>query len=170
LIISICKLFKLIIIDKNKNIFSYDLIDDFLNVEKDEIRIDDYNVNNKISDIFTPSNVRKRGFVPECTKDEIKKYFYKYVEKHGRNCFYCKEPWTYIVNDYIPNSNNKTNGGKGISRKNKIKNFSIDRIDSFKTYSISNIIFCCWACNLSKKDISIKLIKRLYEIITERNL
>jgi hypothetical protein len=127
-------------------------------------------LNNKISDIFTPSNVRKRGFVPECTKDEIKKYFYKYVEKHGRNCFYCKEPWTYIVNDYIPNSNNKTNGGKGISRKNKIKNFSIDRIDSFKTYSISNIIFCCWACNLSKKDISIKLIKRLYEIITERNL
>jgi len=46
-------LFKLIIIDKKKNIFSYDLIDDFLNVEKDEIRIDDYNVNNKISDNIT---------------------------------------------------------------------------------------------------------------------
>lgn len=126
-------------------------------------------LNNKISDIFTPSNIRKRGLTPECTKDEIRKHFYEYVEKHGRNCFYCKEPWTYIVNDYIPNSNKK-GGGKGISRKNKIKNFSIDRLDSSITYIINNIIFCCWACNLSKKDISIKLIKRLHEIIIERNL
>jgi hypothetical protein len=127
-------------------------------------------LNNKISDIFTPSNVRKRGFVPECTKDEIKEHFYEYVKKHGRNCFYCKEPWTYIVNNYIPNSNDQKNGGRGISRKNKLKNFSIDRLDSTKTYSLNNIIFCCIECNLSKKDISIKLIKRLYEIITERNL
>jgi len=127
-------------------------------------------LNNKISDIFTPSNIRKRGFVPGCTKDEIRKHFYEYVEKHGRNCFYCKEPWTYVVNDYIPNSSDKNNGGRGLSRKNKIKNFSIDRLDSSITYLISNIIFCCIECNLSKKDVSIKIIKRLHEIITERNL
>ena len=127
-------------------------------------------LNNKISDIFTPSAVRKRGFVPECTKDEIRKSFYKYVEEHGRNCFYCKETWTYVVNDYIPNSDNQKSGGRGISRKNKIKNLSIDRLDSSKTYSVNNIVFCCIGCNLSKKDVSISLIKRLYEIITERNL
>ena len=33
--------FKLIIIDKDKNTFNYDLLDDFLNVKKDEIRIDE---------------------------------------------------------------------------------------------------------------------------------
>jgi hypothetical protein len=60
---------------------------------------------------------------------------------------------------------------KGKSReRHKIKNLSFDRLDSSKTYFIDNIIFCCTECNLSKKDISIKLIKRLYEIITERNL
>ena len=32
--------FKLIIIDKDKNVFSYDLLDDFLNVEKDDVRIE----------------------------------------------------------------------------------------------------------------------------------
>jgi 5-methylcytosine-specific restriction endonuclease McrA len=58
---------------------------------------------------------------------------------------------------------------KGKSKVNK-KNFSIDRLDSSKTYNINNIVFCCIECNSSKKDVSIKLIKRLYEIITERNL
>ena len=51
-----------------------------------------------------------------------------------------------------------------------LKNLSLDRLDSNKTYSVDNIIFCCVECNLSKKDISIKLIKRLYDIITERKL
>ena len=127
-------------------------------------------VNNRISDIFTPSNIRRRGFAPECTKDEIKKYFYQYVEKHGRNCFYCKEPWTYVVNKYIPGNGRNNQSDKGKSRANKIKNFSIDRLDSSITYIISNIIFCCTQCNLIKKDISISLIKRLHEIIMERNL
>ncbi|MGA1049473.1 MAG: hypothetical protein ACO3UU_15830, partial [Minisyncoccia bacterium] len=84
--------------------------------------------------------------------------------------FYCKEPWTYLTNKYIPGNGINNKSDKGKSRKNKLKNFSIDRLDSTKTYSLDNIIFCCTECNLSKKDISIKLIKRLYEIITERNL
>jgi 5-methylcytosine-specific restriction endonuclease McrA len=122
----------------------------------------------KISEIFTPSAIRKRGFVPNCTKDEIKKYFFEYVKIHGSNCFYCKEPWTYTFNTYIPGNGRNTDKGK--SRKRSIKNLSIDRLDSSKTYGIDNIVFCCTECNLSKKDISIKLIKRLHEIITERNL
>ena len=124
----------------------------------------------RIKEIFKPSAIKKRGYSPECTKEEIKKHFYEYVEKHGRNCFYCKEPWTYIMNRYIVGSGLHNKSDKGKSRKNKIKNFSMDRLDSSKPYSINNIVFCCVECNLSKKDVSISLIKRLYEIITERNL
>jgi len=124
----------------------------------------------KLSNIFSPNKIKRRGRFPECTKDEIFKHFYEYVEKHGRNCFYCKEPWTYIVNKYIPGNGRNDQSDKGKSRAHKIKNFSIDRLDSSKTYSIDNIIFCCVECNLSKKDISFKMIRRLYEIITERNL
>jgi len=125
---------------------------------------------NKIAEIFAPSKIKQRNMIPECTKNEIRKSFYEYVEEHGRNCFYCKEPWTYIVNKYIPNSKNRQNGGRGLTRGKKIKNLSFDRLDSSKTYFVNNIIFCCSECNLSKKDISIELIKRLYEVITERNL
>jgi 5-methylcytosine-specific restriction endonuclease McrA len=124
----------------------------------------------RIKDIFKPSAIKSRGFVPNCTKAEIKKYFYEYVEKHGRNCFYCKKPWTYITNRYVVGNGLNHISDKGKSRKNKLKNFSIDRLNSSETYSIDNIIFCCTECNLSKKNISFKLIKRLYKIITERNL
>ncbi len=124
----------------------------------------------RIKEIFKPSAIKKRGYSPECTKEEIKKHFYEYVEKHGRNCFYCKEPWTYITNKYIFGKGRSSNSDKGKSRKHKIKNFSMDRLDSSKPYKIDNIIFCCTKCNLSKKDVSISLIKRLYEIIIEKNL
>ena len=45
--------FKLIIIDKNKNTFKYDLLDDFLNVGKDEIRIDEIKASDKQTDQIT---------------------------------------------------------------------------------------------------------------------
>jgi hypothetical protein len=127
---------------------------------------------NKIADIFSPSQIKKRNFVPTCSKEEIKNYFNEYVEKHGRNCFYCKEPWTYVVNKYIPgNWNSKGRINKGKPRdEDKKKNLSFDRLDSSKTYSIDNIIFCCTECNLNKNKVSIELIKRLYEIIMERKL
>jgi hypothetical protein len=124
----------------------------------------------RIKDIFKPSAIKNRGYSPECTKEEIKKHFYEYVEKHGRNCFYCKEPWTYVTNRYIVGNGRNNNSDKGKTRKNKIKNLSIDRLDSSKTYNIDNIIFCCVECNLRKKDITFDMIRRLYEIITERNL
>ena len=127
-------------------------------------------LNIRMRDIYKPSSLKKRNLIPECTKDEIRKHFYEYVEKHGRNCFYCKEPWTYIVNKYIPGNGANKQSDKGKSRANKIKNLSIDRLDSSKTYSIDNIIFCCVECNLRKKDITFNMVRRLYEIINERNL
>jgi 5-methylcytosine-specific restriction endonuclease McrA len=121
-------------------------------------------ITTRIKDLFAPSKVRSRGLIPECTKEEVRNHFFEYVDKYGRNCFYCREPWTYIINMYIPRNENKR------KKKHQLKNFSIDRLDSSKTYSINNIIFCCVQCNISKKDVSIKLIKRLHEIIIERKL
>jgi len=123
----------------------------------------------KVICLYTPSAIKDRGFVPECSKEEIIESYYNYTKKYGKICFYCKDTFTFVSNKYIPNIGNNKHG-KGISRKNKIKNLSFDRLDSSKTYFIDNIIFCCTECNLSKKDISIKLIKRLHEIIIERNL
>lgn len=123
----------------------------------------------RINAFYTPSSIKKRNFIPECSKKEIIESYYNYTKKYGKICFYCKEPFTFIFNRYTPNPGNKRkNKEKGDQKK--IKNFSIDRLDSSKTYSIDNIIFCCVECNLSKKDISISLIKRLHEIIMERNL
>lgn len=120
----------------------------------------------RINMLYTPSAIEKRGFVPECTKKEIVESYYKYTQKYGKNCFYCNEAFTFLYNEYIPNRSKRVL--KGVKRQSK--NLSFDRLDSSKTYSINNIIFCCAQCNSSKKDVSIKLIKRLYEIITERNL
>ena len=121
----------------------------------------------RITHLFTPSVIKNRNLIPNCTKDDIINYYNEYVAKHGKNCFYCNEPWTHVYNKYNAGSGRKMLKGK---KREHLKNLSIDRLDSSKTYSIDNIIFCCQVCNLSKKDISIKMIKRLYEIITERNL
>ena len=118
-----------------------------------------------ISSLFTPSRLKERGYVPECTKEEIKNHYNEHIKKYGKNCFYCFEPWTHIRKKYIP--------GCGKNYKTFIqnsKNLSIDRLDNSKTYSIDNIVFCCTDCNSSKNRISIKLIKRLNEVIKDRNL
>jgi hypothetical protein len=118
-----------------------------------------------ISNLFCPSSIKDRGYTPESSKEEIKKHFYEYVEKHGRNCFYCLQPWTYLK------SKVKKGNKKNFKMVNRyLKNFSLDRIDNSKTYSVDNIVFCCSDCNSKKNKITIKLIKRLYEVITERNL
>jgi hypothetical protein len=122
-------------------------------------------VNRGISHLFCPSSIKDRGYIPESSKEEIKKHFYEYIEKHGRNCFYCLQPWTYLK------SRVKVGNKKNFKMVNSYpKNFSLDRLDNSKTYSVDNIIFCCVECNLKKNKITIDLIKRLYGIITERNL
>jgi 5-methylcytosine-specific restriction endonuclease McrA len=122
-------------------------------------------LNNMVSSLFSPSKIKTRGFIPESTKEEIKNYFYGYVKKYGRICFYCFEPWTYIVKKY------KVGHGRLNKKfKHNLKNLSLDRIDNSETYSVNNIIFCCTECNSSKNKISIKLIKRLNKIIEEKGL
>jgi hypothetical protein len=118
-----------------------------------------------ISAIFTPSKIKQRGFIPKCTKEQILNYFNEYINKWGRVCFYCFEPWTYKRKKY------KVGHGRFIKKfTQNTRNFSIDRLDNNKTYTIDNIIFCCTNCNSSKNKVSIKLIKRLNEVIKERGL
>ena len=122
-------------------------------------------VNKCISSMFTPSKIKQRGFVPESTKKEILNCFNQYINKWGRVCFYCFEPWTYKRKIY------NVGGGRSFKKYTQnMKNFSVDRFDNDKTYSIDNIVFCCTNCNSSKNRISIKLIKRLNEIIKEKGL
>jgi hypothetical protein len=120
---------------------------------------------NKLSQTFSKQNQKRTGFSTS-NKQEIEKHYYEYVKKNGKNCYYCFEPFTFIAK--------KTEVGVGryIKRTKRInlKNLSFDRLDNNKPYNIDNIIFCCQNCNISKNDVSIKLIKRLYEVITERNL
>ena len=122
----------------------------------------------RIGQIFTKRNIERAGTpnIDRKNQKEIEKYFYEYVEKYGRNCFYCFEPWTYTVTKV------EIGIGKHVKKrgKNNNKNLSFDRLDNDKPYGINNIVFCCQRCNLSKNEVSIKLIKRLHEIITERNL
>ena len=120
---------------------------------------------NKISQVFSKQSEERTGS-PIGIKEDFYKHFYEYVEKHGRNCYYCLEPWTYQVKRV------EIGAGKFLKKTKRVnlKNLSIDRLDTNKPYSINNIIFCCQNCNVSKNNVSISLIKRLYEVITERNL
>jgi hypothetical protein len=118
-----------------------------------------------ISSMFAPSRIKERGLIPLSTKKEILNCFNEYINKWGRVCFYCFEPWTYKRKIY------NVGGGRSFKKYTQnMKNFSVDRFDNDKTYSIDNIVFCCTNCNSSKNRISIKLIKRLNEIIKEKGL
>ena len=138
-------------------------------------------INNFIKEHVSPFNYKYYNFITEnCIdiKDNIIQYaenilerasnqvnLNEYINKWGRVCFYCFEPWTY--------KRKRHNIGQGRSFRKytqNMKNFSIDRFDNAKTYSIDNIVFCCTNCNSSKNRISIKLIKRLNEVIKERGL
>ena len=46
----------------------------------------------------------------------------------------------------------------------------IDRLDNSKGYTIENSYPCCWPCNYSKHDISLEMIKKLYELSAAKGL
>ena len=115
-------------------------------------------VTSKIASIFTPSSCKRRGLWPTCSKEDIKKLFDRYVKEHGRNCEYCGDPWTYIVN--------KIKVGQGHTPRGSTnkKNFSIDRLDNRKTYTLDNIVFCCVECNDKKHDITFEMAEKILEL------
>ena len=115
-------------------------------------------VTSKIAAIFSPSKCKRRGLWPTCSKEELRKLFDRYVKEHGRNCEYCGDPWTYIVN--------KIKVGQGHTPRGSTnkKNFSIDRLDNTKTYTLDNIVFCCVDCNDRKKNTTFELAEKILEL------
>ena len=55
-----------------------------------------------------------------------------------------------------------------VSRKRVLSNMSIDRIDNSKQYQIGNLILCTWKENNDKGAMSIKLMRRVLEIVDNK--
>ena len=107
-------------------------------------------------------NNNRIKWVPECTKQDIYDELILYIQDYGRNCEYCKQPWTYI----------RKMGTRGEGYKKRgpsiLTNFSIDRLDAEKTYSINNIVFCCGGCNNRKNQVRLSDITNIQRVWINR--
>ena len=123
-------------------------------------------VNETICGIFTRCrrNGNRKKWIPECTKQDIYDELVLYIQDHGRHCEYCKEPWTY----------KRTMGTRGTGAKKrgpKIEtNFSIDRLDSEKTYTKDNLVFCCIGCNNRKNQVRLSDIVNILKVWMPRKI
>ena len=101
---------------------------------------------------------------PECTKQDIYDELMLYVQDHGRHCEYCKEPWTY----------KRVLGVKGRGYNERgpkiVTNFSIDSLDSTKTYILDNLVFCCVGCNLRKNQVRLSDITNIQRVWMHRKV
>ena len=114
-------------------------------------------VNETICGVFTRAkkNDNRKKWPPNCTKQDIYEELMLYIQNHGRHCEYCKEPWTYT------RSLEKT--------KAKIStNFSIDRLDSTKTYTTDNLVFCCVGCNNRKNQVRLSDVVNIIRVWIKR--
>ena len=123
-------------------------------------------VNETICGIFIRchrNNSRKK-WVPECTKQDIYDELMLYIQDHGRHCEYCKEPWTHI----------RKMGTRGNGHKKRgptiFTNFSIDRLDSEKTYTTDNLVFCCVGCNLRKNQVRLSDLINILRVWMPRKI
>jgi len=108
-------------------------------------------------------NNGRKLWVPEFTKQEIYDELMLYIQDHGRKCEYCKEPWTYQRALGVRGTQNTARKRAGIE-----SNFSIDRLDSTKTYKQGNIVFCCVGCNLRKNQVRLSDIFNIIRVYEER--
>ena len=124
-------------------------------------------INETINSIFSRSrkNDNRKRWIPECTKQDIYDELMLYIQDHGRNCEYCKEPWTYSR----PLTNEKNSNGR--RRNFRIDtNFSIDRLDSEKTYTVDNLVFCCVGCNNRKNQVRLSDIINIIRVWMPRKI
>ena len=106
----------------------------------------------------------RKKWKPECTKQDIYDELMLYIQDHGRNCEYCKKPWTYKRN-----LGTRQEGYNG--RGPKIEtNFSVDRLDSTQTYKQDNIVFCCVGCNNRKNQVRLSDIFNIIRVYKERKV
>jgi|TARA_R100001594_G_scaffold34008_2_gene62807 5-methylcytosine-specific restriction endonuclease McrA len=101
---------------------------------------------------------------PECTRKEIYAELMLYIQDHGRHCEYCKEPWTY-KRVFVDKNRSHNQRGPKIET-----NFSIDRLDSTKTYALDNLVFCCVGCNLRKNQVRLSDIVNILRVWMHRRV
>ena len=117
------------------------------------------------------SNRTRKKWIPECTPPEILAELEVYIQEHGKICEYCKEPWTYI--------RKMGTVGEGFKKRTDTTytNFSIDRLDSTKTYEVknpalnlvSNLVFCCVGCNNRKNQVTLSDLDNIKRVYQERH-
>ena len=107
-------------------------------------------------------NNNRIKWVPECTKQDIYDELILYIQDYGRNCEYCKQPWTYI------RKMGTRGGGYNGRGPSILTNFSIDRLDAEKTYTKSNIVFCCGGCNNRKNQVRLSDITNIQRVWINR--
>ena len=110
-------------------------------------------------------NNGRKLWVPKITKQELYDELMLYIQDHGRNCEYCKEPWTYQRALGVRGQKNTARKRAGVE-----SNFSIDRLDSTKTYKQGNIVFCCVGCNNRKNQVRLSDIVNITRVWMNRRI
>ena len=131
----------------------------YINTERGYVR----EVINGIFSRHKKKNARLK-WVPDCNRQQVYEELMLYIQDYGRHCEYCKESWTY----------KRVLGvrGRGFNARGpKITtNFSIDRLDSTKTYSLDNLVFCCVGCNLRKNQVRLSDIFNIIRVYIKRKV
>ena len=104
-------------------------------------------------------------WIPECTKQELYDELMLYIQDFGRNCEYCKQPWTYKRALGVRGTQNTARKRAGVE-----SNFSIDRLDSTKTYKQGNIVFCCVGCNNRKNQVRLSDVVNIVRVWMKRTI
>ena len=123
-------------------------------------------MNETIGSIFVRCyrNNNRKKWIPECTKQDIYDELMLYIQDHGRHCEYCKQPWTYVRNLGSRGNGPKKRGPKVVT------NFSIDRLDSEKTYTVDNLVFCCVGCNNRKNQVRLSDLTNILRVWLPREI
>tara|TARA_R100001244_G_scaffold52303_1_gene45380 strand:+ start:256 stop:918 length:663 start_codon:yes stop_codon:yes gene_type:complete len=108
---------------------------------------------------------KRKKWPPNCTKQDIYDELMLYIQDNGRNCEYCKQPWTYF--------RKKGTSGNGYVKRTLTTdtNFSIDRLDATKTYETGenlNLVFCCAGCNNRKNQVRLSDIVNIMGVWMKR--
>ena len=122
-------------------------------------------VNEVIGGIFQRAKRKttRKKWLPDMSKQDVYDELMLYVQDHGRTCEYCKEQWTYVRR-----LGTRGKGHRGVKRAGIETNFSIDRLDTTKTYSRDNIVFCCVGCNNRKNAVRISDLTNILEVWNKR--
>ena len=122
-------------------------------------------VNEVIGGIFQRARrkTNRKKWLPDMSKQDVYDELMLYVQDHGRTCEYCKKQWTYVRRLGV-----RGKGHRGVKRAGIETNFSIDRLDTTKTYSRDNIVFCCVGCNNRKNAVRISDLTNILEVWNKR--